>query len=196
MRLPVQADGKIDELTATTMIRHAVDSGVNYIDTAYPYHEDQSEPFIGKVLADGYRERVYLATKLPIWDVTSREDMDKFLNEQLARLATDHIDFYLIHGLRDITWETTSRLGVLDLLDDAVNVPVYHPLIGYDKEDTIEVARKIGTFDLSIMQIPSYCCAIPFRPATTSERNRIDQIEKDFMNNKRTQSMMIVTHTG
>ena len=74
----------------------------------------------------------------------------------------------------------SQTLDNLYVLDDAVNVPVYRPLIGYDKEETIVVARNIGTFDLSIMQVPSCCCAIPFKPATTSERSRIDRIEKEL----------------
>ena len=92
--------GAIDEPQATEMIRHAIDAGVNYIDTAYPYHNGESEPVVGRALSEGYRERVCLATKLPSWEIASREDMDRILNEQLVRLNTDHIDFYLVHGLR------------------------------------------------------------------------------------------------
>nr|WP_320160085.1 aldo/keto reductase [uncultured Methanoregula sp.] len=123
MRLPPeagqQAGGKIDVPEATRMIRTAIDGGVNYIDTAYPYHNGESEVVVGKALGEGYRDRVFLATKLPSWLVTSREDMDRYLDEQLARLATDHIDFYLLHGLGGETWENLSRLGVLEFLDRA-----------------------------------------------------------------------------
>ncbi|WP_319580504.1 aldo/keto reductase [uncultured Methanospirillum sp.] len=123
MRLPLsgdkQAQGNVDEQKAIDMIRTAIDSGVNYIDTAYPYHDGQSEPIVGKALAEGYRDTVFLATKLPSWLITTREDMDRYLNEQLARLATDHIDFYLLHGLGSETWENLSRLGVLEFLDTA-----------------------------------------------------------------------------
>ncbi|PKL70957.1 MAG: aldo/keto reductase [Methanomicrobiales archaeon HGW-Methanomicrobiales-1] len=123
MRLPPeegqQAGGKIDVPKATALIRTAIDGGVNYIDTAYPYHNGESEVVVGKALGDGYRDRVFLATKLPSWLVTSREDMGRYLDEQLAKLATDHIDFYLLHGLGGETWENLSKLGVLEFLDSA-----------------------------------------------------------------------------
>jgi predicted aldo/keto reductase-like oxidoreductase len=120
MRLPVKENGQIDEETATRMIRYAIDHGVNYVDTAYPYHNGESEPCVGRALADGYREKVNLATKLPSWLVTSRKDMDKYLDEQLGRLRTDHIDYYLVHGLNRLFWDNLSGLGVTDFLDDAI----------------------------------------------------------------------------
>ena len=119
MRLPVKNDGGIDEKTATWMIRYAIDNGVNYIDTAYPYHNGESEPFVGRALQEGYRGKVNLATKLPSWLIRSRQDMDRYLEEQLGRLRTDHIDFYLVHGLNHSFWENLSALGVTDFLDRA-----------------------------------------------------------------------------
>ncbi len=120
MRLPTK-DGRIDEEQATKMLRYAIDRGVNYIDTAYPYHNGESEPFVGRALRDGYRDKVYLATKLPSWLIQSREDMDRLLDEQLSRLNTDHIDFYLVHGLMKPFWEKLQPLGVADFLDDALS---------------------------------------------------------------------------
>ena len=89
MRLPLLPGGtaaNIDEELSTKLIRYAIDQGVNYIDTAYPYHgtgmgsAGQSEPFVGKALRDGYRNKIKLATKLPSWLITCRSDMDKYLN--------------------------------------------------------------------------------------------------------------------
>ncbi|AKB31038.1 Aldo/keto reductase [Methanosarcina siciliae HI350] len=119
MRLPVKEDGSIDEERATRQVRYAIDQGVNYVDTAWPYHMEESEPFLGRALADGYREKVKLATKLPSWLIERREDMDKFLNAQLEKLKTDHIDYYLIHALVGDLWDNLEKLGVADFLDKA-----------------------------------------------------------------------------
>ena len=119
MRLAAKADGSIDEERATKQLRYAIDHGVNYVDTAWPYHMGQSEPFVGRALADGYREKVKLATKLPSWLIEKREDMDKFLNAQLEKLKTDHIDYYLVHALVGELWDTVEKLGVADFLDQS-----------------------------------------------------------------------------
>jgi uncharacterized protein len=119
MRLPTKEDGTIDEIKATQQIHYAIDHGVNYVDTAWPYHMGQSESFLGNALTDGYREKVKLATKLPAWLVDRREDMDYFLNAQLERLQTDHIDYYLVHGLAGELWDKMKAFNVIDFLDKA-----------------------------------------------------------------------------
>lgn len=119
MRLPVKEDRSIDEKRAARQLHHAIDNGINYIDTAWPYHAGESEPFLGRALAGGYREKVRLATKLPTWMINGREDMDRFLNAQLERLNTDHIDYYMIHGLTGGSWEKMKELGVTEFLDSA-----------------------------------------------------------------------------
>jgi predicted aldo/keto reductase-like oxidoreductase len=118
MRL-AQKDGRIDEERAARQIRSAIDRGVNYVDTAWPYHGGESEPFTGRALAGGYRERVKLATKLPSWLVKTRADMDRFLDAQLKRLATSQIDYYLVHSLNGNTWGRVVALGVAEFLDRA-----------------------------------------------------------------------------
>ena len=109
----------IKEMAASRMIHYAIEHGINYFDTAYPYHGGQSEVFLGKHLKP-YRERVYLATKLPTWLVQGRHDFERFLAEQLERLETDYIDFYLLHGLNRQAWATMKELGALDFLNQVL----------------------------------------------------------------------------
>ncbi len=118
MRLPTK-DGQIDEPRAISQIRSAIDRGVNYIDTAWPYHGGASEPLVGKALQEGYRERVKLATKLPSFLVKSRQDMDSYLDAQLKKLHTETIDYYLVHTLTGPVWDAMVNLGIHDFLDQA-----------------------------------------------------------------------------
>jgi uncharacterized protein len=120
MRFPKTDDGKIEEKEATEMLHYAIDNGVNYIDTAYPYHNGDSEPFVGKALKGGYREKVKLATKLPSWLIKEKSDFDKYLNEQLERLQTDHIDFYLIHALNNRFWPNLIEKELSAFIDKAL----------------------------------------------------------------------------
>lgn len=125
MRLPTtDGDGRsptVDEREAIRMIRYAIEEGVNYLDTAYIYHGGNSEPLIGKALADGYREKVRVATKSPMWYIHAEDDFDRILQEQLAKLRTDHIDFYLLHGLNAKTWhDVVLRYGLLEKADRAM----------------------------------------------------------------------------
>lgn len=153
MRLPVRKDCTIDEPVATTMIRYAIDEGVNYVDTAYPYHQGQSEPFVGRALQDGYREKVHLATKLPSWLINSRGDMDRYLDEQLDRLQTDRIDFYLVHGLNRPFWDNLSSLGITDFLDDAIADGRIR-YAGFSFHDELPLFREIvDAYDWTFSQI-------------------------------------------
>ncbi|MCK5803667.1 MAG: aldo/keto reductase [Lentisphaeria bacterium] len=121
MRLPTIGDdpAKIDEPAATAMLRHAIDQGVNYIDTAYPYHGGMSEVVVGRALKDGYRERVKLVTKLPLWMVENVEDVDRLLNEQLERLDDGFIDIYLVHNICRSLWPIVEKCRVLERLEAA-----------------------------------------------------------------------------
>jgi len=118
MRFPTKKRG-IDEERTIQQIRHAIDSGVNYFDTAPAYHFGKSEQILGKALLRGYREKVRIATKLPHWEVRTAGDMDRILSRQLVTLQTDHIDYYLLHSMGKESWEKLAKLGVLEFLDRA-----------------------------------------------------------------------------
>ena len=120
MRLPVRIQS-INQKLAEKQILYAMDQGVNYFDTAYPYHGKKSEPFLGKVLSKNKcRDDVKIATKLPHWMAQSKSDMDRILDEQLSKLKTDRIDYYLIHALNGELWETARHNGVIEFMDDAL----------------------------------------------------------------------------
>jgi len=144
MRFPV-INGKyadIDEPEATRMLHYAIDHGVNYVDTAYGYHEGNSELFVGRALKGGYRERVHLATKLPCWEVKTTDDFDRLLNEQLNKLQVDHIDFYLLHALNKDSWAKVRDLGVLPWAEGAIaDGRIGH--LGFSFHDEYAVFKEI-----------------------------------------------------
>jgi len=118
MRLPTLGKyNEIDEPLAVEMIRHAIDHGVNYLDSAHGYHGGNSERLIAKALEGGRRDKVRIATKLPTWAVKSPADFDRFFEESCERLQTPRIDFYLLHNLQAGYWANVRDHGVLAWLD-------------------------------------------------------------------------------
>ena len=117
MRLPLLDSGAVDEPAAIAMLRWAFDQGVNYADSAYGYHDGHSERILGLALRDGYRERVTVATKMPIWLANEPADFDRLFREQCQRLGVERIDCYLLHNLQSARWDTARDLGVTDWLE-------------------------------------------------------------------------------
>ncbi len=157
MRMPHHGDdrGDIKEEEAIEMIRYAVDKGVNYIDTAWPYHGGNSEELVGKALKDGYRKKVKIATKLPSWDVEDSDDPDKYLNDQLERLDTDKIDFYLLHALSEKHWNNYNSLDI-DIFEwmkeKKKEGKIDH--LGFSFHDDLETFKKIvDAYDWDFCQI-------------------------------------------
>lgn len=125
MRLPTtnnKPSGEIDLKKAENIVNYGIENGINFLDTAYSYHADEknktnSEEFLGNFLETQNREKLLISTKLPSWDVNTREDMDKFLNEQLNRLKLDYTDVYLLHSLNENDWRRLEKNNVLEFLD-------------------------------------------------------------------------------
>lgn len=145
MRFPTTPDGKIDEPEAEKMLDKAIASGVNYIDTAYPYHNGESEPFVGKTLKKYDRDSFFLATKLPVWLVNSVDDAKRIFEEQLERLQTDHIDFYLLHALGKERWEAIKEQGILDFCEQ-MRAEGKIRYLGFSFHDDYDVFEEILTY--------------------------------------------------
>lgn len=114
MRFPGYQLGRPDAKAAQDIISRAVEQGINYLDTAYLY--PGNEACVGMVLEKlGLRDKVFIATKLPHASCKRAEDFDRFFNEQLKRLRTDHIDYYLMHNITSpAQWERVAALGIKD----------------------------------------------------------------------------------
>lgn len=142
MRFPTLEDGKINEVEAEKMIDEAIKQGVNYIDTAYPYHGGASEPFVGRVLDKYPRDSYYLATKLPMWKIEKSEDVTEIFIEQLGRLNKEYVDFYLLHSMNKAAFEKAKTLGVLDILEEFRKQGKIR-YIGFSFHDSYEVFEEM-----------------------------------------------------
>ncbi len=143
MRLPtLPKSEEINEPEAIRMIRTAIDAGVNYVDTAYSYHDHKSELLVAKALKDGYRAKTKVATKLPSWLVKTDKDFDRLFNEQLAKLEVEKIDFYLLHALNASHWENYQKLKVFDWIEK-IKADGKIGAIGFSFHDAYPVFEQI-----------------------------------------------------
>lgn len=145
MRFPTSPDGAIIEDRAEKMIDEAISAGVNYIDTAYPYHNGDSEPFVGRVLEKYPRDSYYLATKLPCWQINSVEEAEQLFYSQLERLNKDNVDFYLLHSLSRNTWRKMRDIGVVEFCEK-LKAEGKIKYFGFSFHDSYEAFEEILTY--------------------------------------------------
>ncbi|MGX8851696.1 aldo/keto reductase [Amedibacillus sp. YH-ame10] len=145
MRFPLDQDGKIDEVEAERMLDHAIVNGVNYIDTAFPYHGGDSEPFVGRVLKKYERSSYYLTTKMPLWNVETLEEAKAMFENQLKRLDVDYVDFYLLHAMDKEKWEKAKALGVVTYCEELKAQGKIRNL-GFSFHDEYEVFEEMLTY--------------------------------------------------
>lgn len=142
MRFPTLEDGSIDEVLAEKMLDEAMAKGVNYYDTAFPYHNGDSEPFVGRVLNKYDRSSYFLATKLPVWLVESKEHAEQIFYDQLKRLDKEYVDFYLLHALDKERFEKVKELGIIDLCEKLRKEGKIR-FLGFSFHDDYEVFEEI-----------------------------------------------------
>lgn len=155
MRLPMTTDDKpqVDEERAIALIRQGIDLGINYLDTAWVYHDGLSEEICAKAMRDGYRERVHIATKLPTWSIKSAKDMYFFLEEQLKKLEVDQIDYYLIHCITHSNWKICQDNDYKSFLIEAKKQNQIRNY-GFSFHDDIDLFKEVvDDFDWDFVQI-------------------------------------------
>lgn len=145
MRFPLNAQGNIDEAEAEKMLDTAIAHGVKYIDTAFPYHHGDSEPFVGRVLKKYERSSYYLTTKLPMWDLKTLDDAREMFEKQLQRLDVKYVDFYLLHALDKAKWEKAKELGIVSYCEDLKKQGKIRNF-GFSFHDEYEVFEEILTY--------------------------------------------------
>ncbi len=145
MRFPTSSDGSINEAEALDMIDKAYKSGVNYFDTAYPYHGGKSEGVTGKALARYPRDSYYLATKLPIWNIKEPADAKRIFEEQLTRLNKDYVDFYLLHGLNKNSWKIVKDFKLIEFCEE-LKAAGKIKYLGFSFHDDYETFKEIISY--------------------------------------------------
>jgi len=155
MRLPIIGTdtANIDEPESIRMIRYAIDHGVNYVDTAYGYHRSKSEVLLGKALKDGYREKVRLATKMPLWLVEKKESLDELFNTQLDRLQTEYFDYYLLHNVNKEYWAKVEKFDILEWAGKKLKEGKIK-YFGFSYHDDLDFFKKVvDSYDWTFCQI-------------------------------------------
>ena len=157
MRLPSRSGNPmispVDPAEAKKQIVHAIENGLNYLDTAWPYHRGDSERFLGQHIVPEYRDKVYIATKLPCFSIGSRKKMDEVFGKQLQKLQTDYIDYYLMHSLDGANWDKMVSLGAVDFMDEIRrDKKVRH--IGFSFHgDQADFIRIVDDYDWDFVQV-------------------------------------------
>lgn len=159
MRFPTLENGKPDEKEAIRMLHYAIDNGVNYIDTALPYHDGESEIIVGKALKERNRDEILLATKFPVWEPTSESELDPIFEKQLKSLDVDCIDVYLLHNIQEIFWGKIQKLNMIEWAEKKRKEGKIR-YIGFSYHDNFPLFREvIGAFDWDVCQIQyNYVC--------------------------------------
>ncbi len=155
MRLPRRRFNHLraDTHASIQLIRYGIEQGINYCDTAWLYHLGDSEKILGQALQDGYRERIRLATKLPLFLVRKTEDFDRYLHKQLIRLQTDYFDVYLFHGLNKGQFEKVKRLGLIEKMKKAKEEGLIRHM-GFSFHDTLPTFKEIINYtEWDVVQI-------------------------------------------
>lgn len=145
MRFPTDEQGKIDRERSRAMLEKALAAGVNYFDTAWPYHGGESELFVGEALKEHPRDSFYLATKLPLWEIKALEDVDRIFARQLEKLQTEYIDFYLMHGINKGSWSEMLKLGVVEHLEQ-MKAEGKIRYLGFSFHDSYEVFEEVLSY--------------------------------------------------
>lgn len=152
MRFP-EKDGEVDLVETQKMVDYAMEQGVNYIDTAYPYHNGQSELIVKELLKDKPRSSYFLADKLPLWECKTKEDIIRIFHEQLDKTGVDYFDFYLIHAVNKERLEQTKELEVLDILENLRDEGKILN-IGFSFHDDLETFKQwVDLYDWDFVQI-------------------------------------------
>ena len=152
MRLPM-VDGKIDDARAIALIETGLEGGINYVDTAYVYNDGESERVVGRALSNGWRDKVYVATKMPVWELEKPGDQEARLRTQLARLQTPQIDFYLLHSLNKRYWKNVLSSDSLAWLDEEKRRGRIR-FAGFSFHDDFEMFKSIiDAYDWDFCQI-------------------------------------------